>query len=260
MTGAAMASAGERLPVNAAPYTMILYEDPSGRRVRSRIVPELAAVRFEQSAPIRRFPAYPGRRSHQGRYWLSRSGAHVQFESRFEMTALMVLDFEGQAVAVSSNPFWLLWPRGSDPQRHAPDFFIRRTDGSVLVMDVKPASRLTDNDRIQHARTRAVCGELSWEYREFTNIASPLERNLRLLCGYHHRRFGPSAAIRDAVLGELRSSDVEAMRLDTLINTACARTGLHDGVILCGVYHMLWCGELQVDLNYPLTWDTTVRA
>lgn len=71
----------------------------------------------------------------------------MRFESRFERTALTVLDFGGDVAAVSSNPLWLLWPRGADPKRHAPDFFARRRDGSVLVIDVKPQERLTDQDR-----------------------------------------------------------------------------------------------------------------
>ncbi|MDT0470324.1 TnsA-like heteromeric transposase endonuclease subunit, partial [Streptomyces gibsoniae] len=138
---------------------------------------------------MRTFPAYRGRRSHQGLYWFSRSRSQVHFESRFEKTALIVLDFEGDAAAVSSNPFWLLWPKGAKPVRHAPDFFVRCRDGSVVVVDVKPAERLTEKDRAQHDRTSAICRELGWKYREFVAMDDVVERNLRLLGAYRHPRF-----------------------------------------------------------------------
>ncbi|MCV7001167.1 TnsA-like heteromeric transposase endonuclease subunit [Mycolicibacterium alvei] len=249
------------LPVNDAPYTKILYVDPdTGRRVRSRIVAEVGQVRFEASAPIRVFPAYRGRRSHQGRYWFSRSSSHVHFESRFEMTALMVLDFQGEAIAVSSNPFWLLWPRGAKPVRHAPDFFVRRRDGSVLIVDVKPAERITDKDREQHDLTRQCCTEIGWEYEEFTSITTPVERNLRVLSGYHHPRFAPAESARTLIVSRVREAGDHGVRLAALIDAAGAATGLPDDQLLCAVYHMLWTAQLHIDLNHLLAWNAVVRS
>lgn len=248
------------LPVNDAPYTKILYDDPeTGRRTRSRIVAELGGIRFESCVPIRTFPAYRGRRSRQGRYWFSRSQSHVRFESRFEMTALMVLDFVGHATAVSSNPFWLLWPTGTTPVRHAPDFFVRRRDESVLIVDVKPAQRMTDKDRVQHDWTRAVCGELGWDYQEFTELNVVLERNLRLLSGYRHPRFAPPDDSGALIAAQARAAGENGVRLPELIDAAALCTGLTADQVIAAVYHMLWNAQLHVDLNHPLTWNATVR-
>ena len=222
------ASQKESVPVNDAPYTTVLHEDPeTRRRVRTRLTTEIARVPFELCRPIRSFPAYRGRRSHQGKYWFSRSQSHVDFESRFEMTALMMLDFRGDAVAVSSNPFWLLWPKGEAHSRHAPDFFIRRRDGSALVVDVKPADRIREKDRLQHDRTRQVCRALGWEYEEFTEIDSTVERNLRLLCAYHHPRFAPSAAARAAISARVQQSSRNGVALAELIDVT--RPGVSGG-------------------------------
>lgn len=247
------------LPVNDAPYTMILHEDPeTGRRMRTRLTAETARVPFELCGPIRRFPAYRGRRSHQGKYWFSRSQSHVGFESRFEMTALMVLDFRGDAVAVSSNPFWLLWAKGQSHSRHAPDYFIRRRDGSVLVVDVKPAGRIRDRDRQQHQRTREVCRDLGWEYEEFTAIDATVERNLRLLCAYHHPRFAPSAAAQAAIAARVQRSGRNGVALGELIDAVSETTQLDDTSLICGAYHMVWNGEISVDLTRPLSWNTAI--
>lgn len=257
---ARLAKEAAPLPVNDAPYATLLYQDPTtGHRVRKRITPEIADLRLERCGPIRVFPRYKGRRSHQGRYWFSRSQSHVKFESRFEMTALMWLDFLGESVVVSSNPFWLLWPKGSTPKRHAPDFFVRRRDGSALVVDVKPADRITDQDRQQHARTRAVCGEIGWAYQEFTTIDNAVYFNLRLLCGYHHPRFAPSTDLRAVVESRLSRAGEDGIQLAGLVNDVRDRTAVPDDRILTGVYHMLWTGQAHVDLTRPLSWNTAVR-
>lgn len=249
-----------KLPINDAPYTTALYRDPTtGRRTRSRIVSELGLVPFELSEPIRTFPAYRGKRAHEGRYWFSRSASHVRFESRFESTALMALDFAGDAVQVSSNPFWLLWPKGSVPKRHAPDFFIRRRDGSVLVVDVKPEERISDQDRIQHSRTREVCDELGWSYEEFTKIDVTVHRNLRLLRGYHHSRFAPVPDIRAAITAQVEVDGTQAISLAELIGAVSECTDASDEEVICGVYHMLWRGDLHTDLAYPLSWNSAVQ-
>jgi hypothetical protein len=260
MTGRAPAKPA-RLPVNDAPYTKILYGDPeTGRRVRTRLSAEIGQVRFETSEPIRTFPAYRGRRSHQGRYWFSRSQSHVQFESRFEKVALMVLDFLGNATAVSSNPFWLLWPHGTKPMRHAPDFFVRCRDGSVLIVDVKPAERMTDKDRAQHDRTRDCCSEIGWNYQEFTALDPILERNLRLLSGYHHPRFAPPDDTRALIEARVRAAGARGLRLAELIDAVGAQTGLADDLVTCAVYHMVWDAQLHADLDRPLTWNAQVRT
>ncbi|NOQ61991.1 TnsA-like heteromeric transposase endonuclease subunit [Mycolicibacterium fortuitum] len=249
-----------QLPVNDAPFEMMLYNDPqTGQRRRSRLVAELNQIRFESCAPIRTFPAYRGRRSHQGRYWFSRSQSHVRFESRFEMTALMVLDFQGNATAVSSNPFWLLWPHGTTPARHVPDFFVRRRDGSVLIVDVKPAERITDKDRVQHDRTRVICSELGWDYNEFTMMDVVVERNLRLLSGYRHPRFAPPGELGTLIAAQVHAAGKHGLGLPELVDAATRSAELADERVLCAVYHMLWNGQIRVNLNDPLTWNAAVR-
>ncbi len=174
------------------------------------------------------------------------------------MTALRVLDFRGDIARVSSNPFWLLWAKDSGPKRHAPDFFARCTNGSVLVMDVKPEDRITDDDRIQHARTRDVCSELGWKYEQFTAIDPIVDRNLRLLAGYNRPQFAFDSADAQVVMTALSAADNGHTRLADLLDAVCGATGINDGAGLCGIYHMVWFGQLRVDLTHPLAWNSEV--
>lgn len=246
-------------PVNDAPYTVALFVDPTtGKRVRHRITTALTHLPFEFAEPIRNFPAYRGRRAHQGRYWFSRSHSRVNHESLFEKTALRVLDFRGDIAKVSSNPFWLLWAKDSGPKRHAPDFFARRTNGSVLVVDVKPEHRITDDDRIQHVRTREVCVELGWDYEEFTTMDPVVDRNLRLLSGYSRPQFAFEPAAAHTAVTVLEAAETGRVRLADLLDAVCAGSGLDDAIGLCGIYHMTWHGHLRMDLAHPLAWDSEV--
>jgi len=244
------------LPDNSAPYTQLLYVDPvTNLRVRSRLSPDLGCIRFELAAPIRAFPAHRRRRSHSGRYWFSQSETHINYESRFEKTALTYMDFRGSASAGSSNPFFFLWPKGSELVRHVPDFFMRQRDGSVLIVDVKPASRMTPKDRAQHSRTRDACGELGWKYQEFTAIGRDTELNLRLLSGYSHRRFRPAADLESAIEGV---ADNGSLPLADLVAQTCMSNASAEVEVLCAVYHLIWMGKLRINLEQPLNWATRV--
>lgn len=247
------------LPYNDAPFTQVLYVDPAtGRRTRSRIDSDLSSVRFELAAPIRTFPAYRGRRSHSGRYFFSRSGSHVGYESRFERTALSYVDFCGEASAASSNPFFFLWPKGSRPVRHVPDFYFVRRTQRPLLLDVKPESRMTDVDRVQHRMSREACAELGWDYQEFTSIDRRAEFNLRLLSGYSHRRFRPSAALRDVILAVLAGDHRAHMSISELASLTLASTSSSDAEVVSGIYHLIWSGDLHFCLEDQLNWAAKV--
>jgi hypothetical protein len=59
----------------------------------------------------------------------------------------MLMDFDPDVVAVSSQPFWLRWSDGKGrSRRHAPDFFARRADGTAVVAGVRPDDRAPAKD------------------------------------------------------------------------------------------------------------------
>jgi hypothetical protein len=45
-------------------------------------------------------------------------------------------------VGISSQPFWLFWTAANGKAvSHAPDYFVRRGDGSAVVLDCRPIGR-----------------------------------------------------------------------------------------------------------------------
>ncbi|MEP9415876.1 TnsA-like heteromeric transposase endonuclease subunit [Gordonia sp. VNQ95] len=219
---------------------------------------EVRDIPFEEFEPVRKFPAYKGKRAHEGSFWFASSGRHVRFESYFEMIALTLLDFTHQIEKVSSNPFWLLWPKGSKPARHAPDFFARLADGSVLVVDVHPRKYLTERIQTQHSRTRAVCNSVGWTYHEFTEIHDAVQHNIALVAAYSHRRFAPEPMVRETILSRALPPEIGGAPLASILAAVGHECGLDHISALTAFHHLAWQRDVHFDLAVPLTIDSTV--
>src|SRR5215472_6307045 len=78
-----------------------------------------------------------GQRHFPGWWWSATTGRHVGYESWLERDHAMMLDFDPQVTAFSSQPFWLWWTQAGKARRHAPDYFARLADGTGVVIDVR---------------------------------------------------------------------------------------------------------------------------
>lgn len=92
----------------------------------------------------------------------------------------MALDVDPDVVGVLSQPFWIHWRDGT---RHAPDYFVRRRDGSVVVVDVREDDRISDADRDVFDRSAATCAAVGWDYQRVGALDPVLRANLRWLSG-----------------------------------------------------------------------------
>src|SRR6478736_3394179 len=109
------------------------------------------ALPLESVPPVRRFASYRGQRHLSGCWWSATDGRHVGFESWLERDHVMALDFDPAVGAIASQPFWLLWPAaegGGRYRSHAPDYFVRRVDGSAVVVDCRPEHRRKPRDLV----------------------------------------------------------------------------------------------------------------
>jgi hypothetical protein len=194
--------------------------------------------------PVRSFRSYRGQRSFSGWWWLASSARHVGFESWLERDNVMVLDADPGVVAVVSQPFRLWWSDGVKPRprRHVPDYFVRRVDGSVLVVDVRADDRIGEDDAALFAATEVACGSVGWEYRRVGVVEPGLAANLRWLAGYRHprNRIEPVAAGLMETFATARSVFEGASMVGDPI------------AVLPTLFHMLWTGELTVDLTVRL--------
>ncbi|MEW1639760.1 TnsA-like heteromeric transposase endonuclease subunit [Streptomyces sp. NPDC093801] len=209
-----------------------------------------ARVRFEDGRPVREFPSFRGQRNYPGLYWSATAGTHVGYESWLERDHLMALDFDPQVSAVASQPLWLFWDNAEGKTvSHAPDYFVRRADGSVLLVDSRPQERRPTRDLEKFAATEQACAEACWSYALWGELDPVEVLNLRWLAGYRHPRcFNAEAAVR------LR--EFFAVPGPLMEGAECAGDPI---AVLPVLFHLMWRQELVCDLSALLGGRTVLR-
>jgi hypothetical protein len=183
-----------------------------------------------------------------GWYWSATTGGHVVYESRLELARLLLADFDRDVVGIAAQPFLV---QDTD-RRHVPDFLLCRVDGSVVIVNVKPAEQL-EVERVADALAWAgrVFMERGWEHEVWSGADAQLLANVRFLSGY--RRTVLIAPVETAALWPA----------GTVLSIAAAETALGDVGVLdprVVVLGLLWSGRLRVDLQRPLSSDSDLEV
>ncbi|WP_425311576.1 TnsA-like heteromeric transposase endonuclease subunit [Mycolicibacterium gilvum] len=173
-----------------------------------------------------------------------RSRGNHSHESWVERDQLMALDADPDVVGVLSQPFWIHWRDGT---RHAPDYFVRRRDGSVVVVDVREDDRISDADRDVFDRSAATCAMVGWDYLRVGSLDPVLRANLRWLSGYRHPR-----VLKIGLADQL--AEVFARVRPLMAGVHAVGTPL---VVLPVLFHLLWHGRLVADLQGAALGDDT---
>src|SRR4051812_7688769 len=193
------------LPANlSAVSTCVVYVDGLGQpRTCDRL--DLAGLAVEGWRPVRDFYAWPGQRTFQGWWWSRTTRTLLASESLLERQALMTFDFDPFVGDMSVQPFALVWPRGATSGcYHVPDLFLRKRDGTGVVVDVRAAGLLDERARAQFALTAQTCAEIGWDYVVYEELQTPRLQNLQFLSGYRQDRHAPDAAVAEAVRSAFR--------------------------------------------------------
>jgi hypothetical protein len=207
------------------------------------------SVRFEEVAPSRSFPSYRGQRNFPGWWWSSTMQCHVGYESWLERDHVMLLDFDPEVTAFASQPFWLRWRSGEGVRRHLPDYFVRRADGTGVVVDVRAVDRIEPADAEAFAATAAACGEVGWRFRRVGTLDAVFAANVRWLSRYRHPRCGR----REDLVARL----LEVFSQPTALFAGAERVG-DRLMVLPVLYHLLWRRVLSVDLSSVLPGPSSV--
>ena len=206
---------------------------------------DVVRVPFEEADPVRAFVSYPGKRNFEGKFWLASTRSHVPFESFWERAFLAMLDRTGDVAGVSSQPMWIRWR--SPKRSHAPDYFVRRADGSGLLVDVRPKELIKAEDEVKFELTRRLAAALGWSYLVFDDLPGATEANLRFLLRYRDPAWLEGVDV--AALGLSGS-----MTLGSLVAalSPVARSG-H-----AAAYALVWNGVASARLERPLSMSTIV--
>jgi hypothetical protein len=177
----------------------------------------------------------------------------VIYESRLELSRLLLADFDPGVSGVWAQPCRLVASVGGTQRLHVPDFLLASPVGEVTVVNVKPAGRLADP---KVAAALAWPGELftahGWRYDVWSGCDPVLLDNVRFLAGY--RRPGivdqdlatrAWQLVRDGeTLGEVERRLAGAAPAWTVRPVLLA---------------LLWRHRLTTDLSRPLSGDAVLR-
>ncbi|WP_406448839.1 TnsA-like heteromeric transposase endonuclease subunit [Streptomyces sp. NBC_01622] len=228
------------------PRFEVAFVDGTGKRQR-RSLRSCVTERFEDVQPVRPFRWSRGDRHFSGWYWAVTVDRHVGYESWLERDRLILLDFDPLVTGMASQPFWLHWHDGERERRHAPDYFVRRQDGSALVVDVRADERIEPKDAAAFEVTRGACARAGWEFERVGTPAPVLMANVRWLSRYRHSR-----CFREDIATALRS--MFALPCPLLEGARLVGETL---VTLPVLFHLLWRHELAADLSGHLLGPAT---
>ncbi len=220
-----------------------------GGITRRTWVDECGDVEFEAGSPVRRFPSYRGQRHFPGLWWTATTSTHIAYESWLERDHLMFLDADPDVVGIAGQPFRLVFRVDGRPVSHIPDFFVRFADGTVAVVDVRPESRVGPKDKEKFDFTAALCERVSgWSFRLVHEPDPVRVGNVRWLSGFRHPRHRASPCL--AGLVEVFATPQPLMAGVLEIGDPVA--------VLPGLFHLMWCGGLEADLDRAPLDDATV--
>jgi len=210
---------------------------------------EVSLLEVERFDPIRRPRPYRGQRHLPGVYWFASTASHLPYESLLELSALVRLDFDPDVEAASAQPFWLHLPalKGRSVD-HAPDFFAALGDGRGRLIDVSLRSELSKPRRARAFElTRRACRALGWEYEVMTEPDPTVITNLRALAGFRRQ---------PAQFFEFAAALIERVGSGATIGELSGAVG-PPGRVRPVLFHLIWRGQLAIDLARPLR-ETTV--
>ncbi|MDT3446421.1 TnsA-like heteromeric transposase endonuclease subunit [Pseudofrankia sp. BMG5.37] len=204
-------------------------------------------ARVVAGSPWRVFRWRQGQAHYSGWYWSATMAGHVVYESRLELSRLLLADFDPSVVGIAAQPFCLAAQVGDRVRRHVPDFLLVDAAGLVTVVNVKPAEQLA-RPKVAEALGWAgrVFTEAGWRHEIWSGAPAVVLGNVRFLAAYRRADRVDAEAVNEIdrmVTGTARLGEVEAALAGRFAVEVCRPALLH----------LVWRGVFRVGLDTPLS-------
>lgn len=164
----------------------------------------------------------------------------VVLESGLEYELARSLDRDPSVTWLVAQPVIITFDDGA---AHIPDLLAEHRDGRVVVWDVRPGERQDERFQRTAKRTAQACSEVGWGYEVHAGFAPARHLNLLWLGVFRARPSWPHAESRRELLGLARGGATVG---DVLSHDA------GDGHLTALMWHLIWSGELLVDLDQAI--------
>jgi len=231
----------------------LIWRDATGRLRHRAIGTACLDLPLETATPIREIPNYKDRVSYRGTYWFSQTGRSLRTESVAESRGLMLLDFQEDVVAITTQPFAIVRAGYRLPPK-VPDYWVVYGNGVRAVGEVRPEGKIDVAAEEAFRESAMICERIGWEFSLTAEPTGAVLETVKLLAGFRFPRYAPSDAVVDAVLEFCRAPR-------RIVDVAHMLSPASTGQVTPAIYHLLWLGVLQLEtLDAPLNWDTTVTV
>ncbi|WP_265442517.1 TnsA-like heteromeric transposase endonuclease subunit [Flexivirga meconopsidis] len=182
-----------------------------------------------------------------------RTGSMLRLESGLEHSLFRVLDRDPGVAWLVAQPVRLSLSPEVGRWQHVPDLLALMTSGEVVLWDARP------RERVDEALTRAValtadaCREVEWSHRVFHGQSASEGLNTLWLHGFRHDKPWHEQWA-DRLVDVVQHAEDPVTVADVLA------TDDGSGEAVSTFWHLVWSGELVMDLSAPIGPDTTVTA
>lgn len=205
-------------------------------------VQDMAALPARGCRPVRAFSWRTAQRHRPGLASMVSTGRLHGFESIAEQKLLLAWDFIGDLVDLVSQPLRLTFSTVGGPASHTPDFLAVTRSGTWLV-DVRPADRVGDEDRIKFAASAEAALACGWQYLVVTGWRPQVLPVLDALSA-QRRPLKDPLGIQDELLDAAACGPQPFGELVTATS--------YPAIGRAYALHLLWHRRLGIDLGRPL--------
>ncbi|MFS0755127.1 TnsA-like heteromeric transposase endonuclease subunit [Noviherbaspirillum sp. 1P10PC] len=215
-----------------------------GRIIKGEAPTFLDHLTRDDLRPVREPGVHKNQKHIPAYFWMSQLRELVWYESRLEMMCLKQLDFGIPLIGVLPQPFILHYTSDGKRYWHTPDFLVWCTDGSRLLVNVKPTRHLAapHNQRAFRA-CLDLAQYLNWSYSTQSEPPPTLRANINWLAGY--RRHPPGFELYATTLVERASYSPTIAQLLTEAGPA--------PFVLPVFFYLLWKRQIEFDHDVLLT-------
>ncbi|MCC2321270.1 TnsA-like heteromeric transposase endonuclease subunit [Cellulomonas xiejunii] len=175
------------------------------------------------------------------RMWSATTGDYIVLESGLEYELARSLDRDPSVAWLVAQPVAFTF---DDSAVHVPDLLVEHWDGRVVVWDVRPQERQDERFHRMVELTAQACREVGWGSEVHTGFAPARRLNLLWLGVFRAPPNWPHAENRRQLLALAGGGTTVA---DVLAHDA------GDGHLTALVWHLIWTGELVVDLDHAIS-------
>lgn len=212
---------------------------------------EVSAV--ADGSPVREFSWRARQVNYPGWLWTATTGTLVGYESLLERDRVLSADFAPAVTGIASQPFWLSGLDDGVRRRHSPDYLLMCRDGSVVVVDVKPAGMCEEPEVAAVLEwTGRLCRSRGWRYEVFHGGEPVVMANLRFLAQGRRSMFLDEECV--SAVGALGHSGMTLGQVEAQVS------GFAPLDLRASVLALLWRQVWTTDLSRPLSRSSVISV